>query len=466
MKPREACGIFGIFGPGEDVARITYFGLYSLQHRGQESAGIAVGNGRQVSVYARMGLVAQVFTEPELALLKGHVAIGHNRYSTTGSSRQSNAQPILLEGRRGSIAIGHNGNLVNARQLRSELASEGHVFTSTTDTEVMGRLLVEGSGGDWVETIQSVMPRLEGAYSVVMMTPAELYAFRDPLGVRPLCIGRLNGTWLVSSESCALDTVGADYVREVGPGEIVVMDREGLRSVQGVAPKRSSLCVFEYIYFARPDSVINGQLLYVTRKEMGRQLAMEHPVEADMVIPVPDSAVPAAIGYAEQSLLPFSEGLIKSRYIGRTFIQPDQRIREVGINLKFNPLPDVLRGKRVVVVDDSIVRGTTTRPIVRLLRRAGAREVHVRVHAPPMRYPCVLGVDTARREELIAARMDVAGVCRYIEADSLGYLSVERLVSAVGLPYESLCLACFNGDYPVPIQLELDKFAFEKQLVR
>lgn len=462
MKPREACGIVGIYAPGEDVARIAFFGLYSLQHRGQESAGIAVADGRDLALHARMGLVAQVFTEAELASLKGHIAIGHTRYSTTGSSRQLNAQPIVVHGLRGTIALGHNGNLVNSGMLREELARAGYVFGSTTDSEVMARMVVETPGRDWIEVLQTVMPRWEGAYSVVVLTPTQLLGIRDPLGVRPLCIGRLNGAWVLASESCALDTIGADFVREVEPGEVVVVDQGGLRSVRGQPKGRSSLCVFEYIYFARPDSLINGRLLYVAREEMGRELAREHPVEADLVIPVPDSAVPAGIGYSKEANLPFSEGLIKSRYIGRTFIQPDQRIRDVGINLKFNPLPEVLRGKRIVVVDDSIVRGTTTRPIVRLLRRAGAKEVHVRIHAPPMCYPCVLGVDTARRAELIAARMSVPQICDYIEADSLGYLSVDRLIKAIGLPRETFCLACFNGDYPVSVQLELDKLAFER----
>jgi amidophosphoribosyltransferase len=463
---KEACGVFGIYAPGEDVARLTYFGLYSLQHRGQESAGIAVADGSDIGLHAQMGLVSQVFTEAQLTALKGHIAIGHTRYSTTGSSRQVNCQPIVLQGQRGVIALGHNGDLVNSRGLRQEYLEAGYSFATTTDSEIIARMLVESQGRDWVAAIQGVMTRLSGAYSVVMLTPDKLLGFRDPLGVRPLCIGRLNGAWLLASESCALDTVGADFIREVAPGEIILIDNNGLQSVQGQPPGRSSLCVFEYIYFARPDSVINDRLLYLARESMGRQLAREHPADADLVIPVPDSAVPAAMGYAQEAQLPFSEGLIKSRYIGRTFIQPDQRIRELGINLKFNPLPEVLRGKRVVVVDDSIVRGTTTKPIVRLLRRAGAREVHMRIHCPPMCYPCVLGVDTARRQELIAARMSVPEICDHIEADSLGYLSMERLVQAIGLPRETFCLACFNGDYPVPIQLELDKLAFESRAGR
>ncbi len=455
-KPREACGVFGICAPDEDVARIAYFGLYALQHRGQESAGIATADGQRLSVYTRMGLVAQVFSESDLARLKGHIAIGHNRYSTTGSSRPANAQPLLVKGPAGMLAIAHNGNLVNHAHLRHELEDAGINFITSTDTEVIAHLIANSPGRDWVERIRSAMLKMSGAYSLVMTTENKLYAVRDPLGVRPLALGRLNGNWVIASESCALDTVGAEFIREVQPGEIVSIDPDGLDTAIGQPCYRHGLCIFEYIYFARPDSVINGRLLYLARQNMGRQLALEHPVDADLVIAVPDSATPAGIGYAQQAGLPFSEGLIKSRYIGRTFIQPDQHIRDLGINLKFNPLPEVLRGKRVVVVDDSIVRGTTTRPIVRLLRQAGAREVHVRIHAPPMRYSCVLGVDTARRSELIAARMSVPEIEKHIEADSLGYLSLDRLIEAVNLPRQTFCLACFNGDYPVPVQLEMD----------
>ncbi|MCL5025412.1 MAG: amidophosphoribosyltransferase [Chloroflexi bacterium] len=463
-KPREACGVFGVCAPGEDVARITYFGLYALQHRGQESAGIATADGQRLSVYTRMGLVAQVFSEPDLARLKGHIAIGHNRYSTTGSSHEANAQPLAVEGSAGKIAIAHNGNLVNHAHLRQEMEEQGIRFSTSTDTEVIARLIANTPGRDWIDRIRNAMPKLSGAYSMVLCTEDKLFAVRDPLGVRPLALGRHNGYWVVASESCALDTVGAEFIREVQPGEIVSIDQEGLDTNIGLPCRRRGLCIFEYIYFARPDSVINGRLLYLARQEMGRQLAREHPVKADLVIAVPDSATPAGIGYSQEAGIPFSEGLIKSRYIGRTFIQPDQHIRDVGINLKFNPLPEVLSGKRVIVVDDSIVRGTTTRPIVRLLRQAGAREVHVRIHAPPMRFPCVLGVDTARKSELIAARMTVPEIERHIEANSLGYLGLDRLVQAVNLPRESFCLACFTGDYPVPVQLELDKLALERQV--
>ena len=462
VELRESCGIFGIYGPGEDVARITFFGLYSLQHRGQESAGIATGDGSRLRIYTRMGLVAQVFSEAQLSDLPGHIAVGHTRYSTTGSSKATNAQPLVIEGPRGQIAIAHNGNVVNAEHLRDELRSEGHSVSTTTDTEIIGKLVVNAPGHDLADAISHVMPRLQGAYSLVIATADALYAVRDPLGIRPLCLGTLNGARIVASETCALDTVGARFVREVDPGEVVEIDDRGVRSIIGQESTRKSLCVFEYIYFARPDSVIRSRLLYLARQEMGRQLARQHPVDADIIIPVPDSAVPAAIGYAQESGIRFSEGLIKSRYIGRTFIQPDQRIRDVGINLKFNPLPEVLSGMRIVVVDDSIVRGTTTRPIVRLLRRAGAKEVHVRIHAPPMRHPCYLGVDTARRNELIAARLSVPEIADYIEADSLGYLDLDRLIYSIALPADSFCLACFTGDYPVPVQLELDKLALER----
>jgi len=461
-KPREACGVFGIYAPGEDVARISYFAIYTLQHRGQESAGIATGDGQRISVYARMGLVAQVFNEEVLAGLRGKVAIGHNRYSTTGSSKQINVQPMLAEGPLGAIAVGHNGNLVNAGQLRREMLAEGHVFSTTSDTEQIAKLFAFSPGYTWVERIRAAMLRMRGAYSLVAMTRDALFAVRDPWGVRPLAIGNLKGRWVVASESCALDTIGAEFVRDVEPGEIVQIDENGLHSQVGLPAARHSLCIFEFIYFARPDSIIEGRLLYSAREEMGRQLAREHPVEADIVIGVPDSATAAGIGYARQSGIPFTEGLIKSRYIGRTFIQPEQNLREMGINLKFNAMPGVLAGKRVIVVDDSIVRGTTTRPLVRLIRKAGAREVHVRISSPPYGHPCVLGVDTARRKELIAARMSVPEIERYIEANSLGYLSREGLLQAIALPSKHFCQACFTGSYPMPVEVEVDKLALER----
>ncbi|MHB1005219.1 MAG: amidophosphoribosyltransferase [Chloroflexota bacterium] len=462
-KPREKCGVFGIYAPGEDVARITYFAIYTLQHRGQESAGIATGDGEKINVHARMGLVAQVFNEETLASLTGMTAIGHNRYSTTGSSKIINVQPMLAEGPLGTIALGHNGNLVNAASLRQAMIQEGYQFTTTTDTELIVNLFAKSPGATWIEKIRAAMPRMRGAYSVVAMTKDALYAVRDPWGVRPLCLGNMKGKWVVASETCALDTIGAEFVRDVEPGEIIQIDEGSIRSEVGVPAVKRALCIFEFIYFARPDSVVDGRLLYLAREEMGRQLAREYPVNADLVIGVPDSATAAGIGYARESGIPFTEGLIKSRYIGRTFIQPEQRIREQGINLKFNPMPQVLRGKRVVVVDDSIVRGTTTRPIVRLLRRAGAREVHVRISSPPYSNPCVLGVDTARRGELIASRMSVPEIEHYIEADSLGYLSRDGLLKSIALPSEQFCQACFTGDYPMAVDVEVDKLALERK---
>ncbi|HVC32091.1 MAG TPA: amidophosphoribosyltransferase [Chloroflexota bacterium] len=458
----EACGVFGVYGPGEDVARITFFGLYALQHRGQESAGIVTADGERLTAHMRMGLVAQVFTEEDLLGLRGHIAVGHTRYSTTGSSKIYNAQPIVVRSTACELALAHNGNLANANVLREELIEQGYQFRTSTDTEIIARLFCEGPGQDLVDRIRRAMPRFQGAYSLVVATKDQLLAVRDPLGVRPLCLGRLNSAWIVASESCALATVGAEYIREIEPGEIVLIDERGVESLQGAVSERQATCLFEYIYFARPDSVINNRLVYQARQEMGRELAREYPVEADIVIAVPDSAIPGGIGYAEESGIPYREGLVKNRYIGRTFIQPDQHLREIGVRLKFNPLPEVLAGQRVVVVDDSIVRGTSTKPIVKLLREAGAREVHVRIQAPPMVHPCYLGVDTARRSELIAARMTVPEICQHIGADSLGFLSLQGLERAVRVSGGGLCNGCFTGHYPVPVQLDLDKFALER----
>ncbi|HMA33204.1 MAG TPA: amidophosphoribosyltransferase [Chloroflexia bacterium] len=459
----EACGVFGVWAPGEDVARITYFGLYALQHRGQESAGIATTEGQRLNVFRRMGLVAQVFDEAALAGLQGPeslAAIGHTRYSTTGSNRACNSQPIEVSSPDlGPLALAHNGNIINALALKNRLQEQGASFEGTTDSEVIAQALVYTPGRDWVSRIRSLMPRLEGAYSLALLTPGAIYAVRDPFGIRPLCLGRLpHGAWVVASESCALQTVGAAFTREVKPGEIVQIDGSGLTTWETAPDHPQALCVFEYIYFARPDSKIGGRPNYLARQAMGRQLAIEQPADADIVIGVPDSAIPAAIGFAQQAGLPYTEGLVKNRYIGRTFIQPDQTMRARGVELKFNPLPEVLEGRRVVVVDDSIVRGTTTKPIVDLLRKAGAREVHVRIHSPAMRHPCYLGVDTARREELIAHRLNVAEICRHIGADSLGYLSLAGLFTAVAIDEgrgDTLCQGCFTGNYPMPVQMEL-----------
>jgi len=447
-RPKEKCGVFGIFARGEDVARITFFGLYALQHRGQESAGIAVSDGRSVRLYKEMGLVSQVFNEENLRPLQGHIAIGHTRYSTADSSRRLSAQPFLLESMLGPIALAHNGNLVNTEELRQKLFTRGVGLTSWCDTELLIQLLAGARGDTWLERIQDIMREIKGAYSLTILTRDSLYAVRDPWGFRPLCMGRLNGGWVVASESCALQTVGATDIREIQRGEIVVINDHGVRIIQALPPASNSLCVFEYIYFARPDSILDGQLVHEVRQALGRQLARECPVDADLVMGVPDSATPAAIGYAQESGIPYGEGLIKNRYIGRTFIQPDDRLRKAGVALKFNPLGQILRGERVVVVDDSIVRGNTSRPIVELLRRAGAKEVHLRISSPPIMHPCFMGVDMATYEELIAHRLSVPEIKQAFGVDSLGYLSLEGMMKAVGHPLGTYCTACFTGDYP------------------
>jgi amidophosphoribosyltransferase len=455
--------VFGVYAPGEDVARLTFYGLYALQHRGQESAGIATGSGKDdFKLRTGMGLVSQVFDEEDLAYLKGHIAIGHTRYSTAGGSLVCNAQPIIVRDHDSGapIAIAHNGNLTNADVLHEDLAGMGVTFETTADTELIAHLLALAPAGTWEERFHYVMRRIEGAYSLVIMTRDTLFAMRDPMGVRPLCIGRLdNGAgWVVASESCALDHLGVPFEREVAPGEVVQIDASGIRSFFPVAPARKlAACTFEYMYFARLDSRLSGKLLYAAREEMGAQLAREYPVEADMVMGVPESAIAAAVGYARESGIPFREGLVKNRYVGRTFIQPDQRLREVGVSLKFNALADVLRGKRVVVVDDTIVRGTTTPRVISLIRKAGAREVHVRITAPPIVSPCFFGVDMATKWELIAANKSVEEIRQHIGADTLGFLSLEGLVGATGQPGNTLCNACFTGKYPINVQLQMDR---------
>ncbi len=456
----ECCGVFGIYAPNEDVARLTFFALFALQHRGQESAGIATTDGKKIQVYANMGLVSQVFSEDSLSKLGGDIAIGHSRYSTRGSSRISNVQPIVVGNGANTIAIAHNGNIVNAEHLYQELSDQGYTFRSSTDTEVIANLIISSPEKDLVDKIRYAMHRLQGAYSLAIMTNHSLFGVRDPFGVRPLCLGAIDGGWVLASESCALDHIGASFIREIEPGEIVSITESGVDSYQEEAG-RKALCIFEYIYFARPDSVINGRLLYPARQAMGEGLAQEHPVDVDLVIGVPDSATAAGIGYSHYSGIPLTEGLLKNRYVGRTFIEPDQRIRDLGVKLKFNPLPQMLDGKRIVVVDDSIVRGTTTPSVVKLLKRAGAREVHMRICAPPIRYPCFFGVDMATRGELIAAHKTISEVRDFIGADSLGYLSIDGLIKAVALPKDIFCLACFTGDYPIPVQLEMDKLALE-----
>lgn len=470
----EECGVFGVFAPGEDVANLTYFGLYALQHRGQESAGIAVSDGEAVHMHKEMGLVSQVFDAENLGDLVGDVAIGHTRYSTTGSPRLPNAQPMHFDHPQvGPIVLAHNGNLVNASQVRSALVEQHVDFESTSDTEVLGRLLIRTPGDTLEEILQKALPQVEGAYCLMFLTRDSLVAARDPLGIRPLCLGRYgdadapggNG-YVIASESCALDVIGANYITEIEPGEIITVDRDGMRS--SCIPhqeKPRAMCSFEFIYFARPDSVMKGRSLYEARRQMGRELARESPVDADIVITLPDSGTPAAIGFADQAGTAFAEGMIKSRYITRTFIQPSQRLRESGIRLKFNPMRHVLEGKRVVLVDDSIVRGTTSKRIVDELRRAGATEVHMRIASPPIMWPCFMGIDIASRNELIAAENDEAQVGRLVGADSLRYLSIGGLRRSMGEPSGAgFCFACFTGDYPVAVPElgEMDKLAMER----
>jgi len=456
----ESCGVFGIYAPGINVAQTTFFALFALQHRGQESAGIAVTDGNGIKIRTNMGLVSQAFTEDDLALLKGNIGIGHNRYSTTGSSRPLNAQPVAAESEGLTIALAHNGNIINSKLLRDELQERGYDFHTSTDSEVIANLILASPSRNWEKKIEYAMSRLQGAYSLVILTEDKLIGVRDPFGVRPLCLGIIDSGWSIASESCALDHIGAQFVREIEPGEIVVIDSHGVKSVKKKDGKKA-VCIFEYIYFARPDSIIQGKLLYPTREAMGRILAEEYPVDADLVMGVPDSATAAGIGYSNASGIPYCEGLLKNRYVGRTFIEPDQRIRELGVQLKFNPLSRIIAGKKLVVVDDSIVRGTTTPHVVNLLRKAGATEIHLRICAPPIRYPCFFGVDMATRWQLIAARKTVPEIREYLGADSLGYLSLDGLIRAVDLPKDIFCLACFSGVYPVPVQIEMDKLALE-----
>jgi amidophosphoribosyltransferase len=456
----ESCGVFGVYASGINVAQTTFFALFALQHRGQESAGIAAADGREIRLHTNMGLVSQAFTETDLASLKGHIAIGHNRYSTTGSSRPLNAQPIIAKSGGVTIALAHNGNIINARPLRDELQERGYHFRTGSDSEVIANLILASPGPNWQKRIEHAMHRLQGAYSLAILTEDELIAVRDPFGVRPLCLGAIDNGWSIASESCALDHIGAQFIREIEPGEIVVIDSHGMKGLNETEG-RKALCIFEYIYFARPDSIIQGKLLYPAREAMGRILAEEYPVDADLVMGVPDSATAAGIGYSNGSGIPYCEGLVKNRYVGRTFIEPDQRMRELGVQLKFNPLSDIIAGKRLVVVDDSIVRGTTTPRVVSLLKKAGASEVHLRICAPPIRHPCFFGVDMASKWELIAARKTIPEIREHLGADSLGYLSLEGLIRAVDLPRDIFCLACFTGAYPIPVQIEMDKLALE-----
>lgn len=453
-EPREECGVFGVWAPGEEVAKLTYYGLYALQHRGQEAAGISVADGQQVVVFKDLGLVSQVFDEQVLHSLRGHVAVGHCRYSTTGSGTWENAQPTFRTTASGKgLSLGHNGNLVNTAELleRSEQAGITTKNGATTDSDLICGLLAAAASDTSLElAAMELLPTLRGAFCLVWSDESTLYAARDPHGVHPLVLGRLERGWVVASETAALDIVGASFVREVEPGELLAIDEGGLRSSRFAVPEPKG-CVFEYVYLARPDTTIAGRGVHATRVEIGRRLATEHPAEADLVIPVPESGTPAAIGYAQASGIPYGQGLVKNAYVGRTFIQPSQTIRQLGIRLKLNPLRDVIRGKRLVVVDDSIVRGNTQRALVRMLREAGALEVHVRIASPPVKWPCFYGIDFASRAELIANGLDFDGVRRSIGADSLGYISLESMVAATEQPRSRLCMACFDGHYPITL---------------
>lgn len=471
-KPEEACGVFGIYVPGEDVAKLTYFGLYALQHRGQESAGIATFVGEKVYLHKEMGLVSQVFNEFILQELLGDIAVGHTRYSTTGSSRVVNAQPAVVPTRLGSLALTHNGNLVNTVQLREELQKSHCNLVTTTDSELIALAIADevNSGKAWLEGAIAAFQRCQGAFSLVIGTPAGVMGVRDPNGIRPLVIGTLAGNpqrYVLASETCGLDIIGAEYLRDVEPGELVWITEAGLASFHWAQQPQRKLCIFEMIYFARPDSIMHSESLYTYRLRLGRQLAQESPAEADIVIGVPDSGIPAAIGFAQASGIPYAEGLIKNRYVGRTFIQPTQTMRESGLRMKLNPLKDVLAGKKIVIVDDSIVRGTTSRKLVRTLRDAGAVEVHMRVSSPPVTHPCFYGIDTDSQDQLIAATKSVAEIAAQIEVDSLAYLSQEGMLKVTQEDTNTFCTACFNGDYPitVPETVKRSKLMLEKVVV-
>jgi len=462
-SPKEECGLFGVWAPGEDVARLTYFGLFAQQHRGQESAGIAVSDGSNILVYKDLGLIAQVFSDATLSTLLGDLAIGHTRYSTTGSTTWDNAQPVFKTDGARSVALGHNGNLVNTHELA---ALAGRPGAATTDTDVVTSLMASEMpvGGGLEEAALRVLPTLRGAFSFVFIDERSVFSARDPLGVRPLSIGRLSNGFVVASETCALDIVGATFVRDVEPGELVRIDDRGIHSMRFAESPRSALCIFEFVYLARPDSRLRGATVHEARREMGRRLSREHPVDADLVIAVPTTGQSAAQGYAEVSGIPYGDGLYKNNYVGRTFIQPSQALRDRGVKLKLNPLPDSIRGKRLVVVDDSIVRGTTTRQTVQVLREAGATEVHIRITCPPIEWPCFYGIDFPTRQELVANDLTVDEIRQYVGADSLGYLSLDGMVAATGSEAGAFCRACFDGEYPIPVPEHAGKFVLEERL--
>src|SRR5271167_4622313 len=452
----DECGVFGIFGR-EEASKLTYLGLYALQHRGQESAGIASSDGNSLEFHKSMGLVQEIFTPAVLARLPGESAIGHTRYSTAGETVLTNAQPVVIDCNKGKLALGHNGNLTNAIELRKKLEHRGSIFQTTSDTEVIVHLIARSNARNLSGAIADALNQVEGAYSLLLLTPDEIFAIRDPRGFRPLAIGRLNGSWVAASETCAFDLIDAEYVREVEPGEMVRISRSGIESIRFAPEKPHQYCVFEHVYFSRPDSLVFNRPVNQSRERLGHLLAREHPVAADIVAPVPDSGVPAAVGYAAESGIPFRMALIRNHYVGRTFIEPEQAIRDFGVKLKLNPVRRMLEGQRVILVDDSIVRGTTSRKIVRLVREAGATEVHVRISCPPTISPCYYGVDTPRRDELIAAQHTTEEIRDFLGADSLGYLSLDALRAAVEDGERKFCTSCYSGVYPTElVQLEVE----------
>lgn len=458
-KPKEECGLFGIYAPEQEVAQLTYYGLYALQHRGQESAGIAVSDGRKILHYKGMGLVSEVFSHDNLSELKGKMAIGHVRYSTTGSSLLANAQPLVVYFQKGMMALAHNGNLTNTAELREELGSKGTVFQTTIDSEVILNLIARYRRHCLEDAVIKTMIDIQGAYSILIMAEDKIIGVRDPRGIRPLCIGRLGERYCIASESSALDTIGAEFVRDVEPGELVTIDEEGLHSRQGLPKEKTAFCSFEYIYFARPDSTIDQLNVWESRRQMGVELAKECPIDADVVLSVPDSGTPAAIGYAKALGLPYEEGLLKNRYVGRTFIQPTQEMREVAVRIKLNANCNVIRGRKVVMIDDSIVRGTTSSKLVQMVKSCGAKEVHLLISSPPVCYSCYYGIDTSERETLVANKMSIEEIRKFVGADTLHYLSEEGLNRALG--GNSVCLACFNGKYPVIVSPKFNKGEFE-----
>ncbi|MBM7624343.1 amidophosphoribosyltransferase [Sporohalobacter salinus] len=461
-KMEEECGVFGIYASDGkcDVANLTYLGLHALQHRGQESAGICVNNSGELRVYKDMGLVTNIFDEEKLSDLTGEMALGHVRYSTTGSSLLANAQPLLVNSSKGDLSLAHNGNLVNSDEIRHNLEEQGTIFHSTLDTEVIAHLVARSFKDDIIEAITHSLQQIKGAFSIVAMTEDSLIAARDPYGFRPLSLGRKGDNYVVASETCTFDIIGAELIRDIEPGEMVIINEDGIESFYYSEQRPNTFCVFEFIYFARPDSIIGGQNVHLARREMGRQLAREMDVEADSVIPVPSSGIPSALGFSEESGIPYQQGILRNKYVGRTFIQPTQEIRDLKVRLKLNPIKEIIKDKKVILIDDSIVRGTTSKQIIRMVRSIGAKEVHMAISSPPVAYPCYYGMDTSRRKELIAGQKDIEGICQHIGADSLHYLSQEGLLNSINANGYGFCTACFDGEYQ--IETGIDKFALEK----